>query len=203
MGQIAMPTAPCPETVVESLRAHLGDDFRKVEVVSGQTRVTIDRRALVSALKFLKRHEECPFEQLSDVTAADLSQLPNFDAETDDRFVVMYVLFSMSKRTRLILRCPVPESDPTIETSLHAYKTGVWTEREVYEMFGIRFVGHPNLKRLLTPDYFDAEQQYPLRKDYPLRGIGDRYNFPVYDPAEELDMSRFGYHQENNDDNKK
>lgn len=183
--------------MVDALKSHLGDAFLNVEVINGQTRVTIAREANVKALKFLKHLAECPFEQLSDVTAADLSALPTFDADADARFVVMYVLFSMSKRARLVLRCPVPEDDCRIATSLGAYKTGIWTEREVYEMFGIRFDGHPNLKRLLTPDYFDEEQQHPLRKDYPLRGIGDRYNFPVYDPAEELDLSRFGYDREN------
>ncbi|MGE3854177.1 MAG: NADH-quinone oxidoreductase subunit C [Planctomycetota bacterium] len=189
-----MRYTPVPQTLIDSIKAHLGDAFVKSETVQGQSRVTIKRDAVRKALTFLKTHRDIPFEQLSDVAGADLDQLPGRDDEAgEDRFLIWYLLTSMSKNQRLVLRTTVPEDDAKVESAYVVYKSAAWCEREAWEMFGIDFVGHPDLRRLLTPDYFDENNQHPLRKDYPLKGIGDRYNFPVYDPATELDLTRFGY----------
>jgi NADH-quinone oxidoreductase subunit C len=70
----------------------------------------------------------------------------------------------------------VNDPDPVLPTVYHLWRAADWLEREVFDMFGIRFEGHPDLRRLLLPDEFEA---YPLRKDYPLKGRGERHNFPV------------------------
>ena len=180
--------------MIDALRHTFGERVTEVAEVQGQSRVTVERSVVREVLAFLKRYEACPFEMLSDISAHDQSQLPAGLAG-QPRFVVWYTLTSLSQRARLVLRVLVAEEDCSIDSSWGVYKTGKWTEREVYEMFGIRFIGHPDLRRLLTPDYFDEEEQYPLRKEYPLRGIGDRYAFPVYDPESELDMSKYGFDQ--------
>jgi NADH-quinone oxidoreductase subunit C len=187
-----MLRSSCPDSVIAALQREFGSAVGEIDEINGQQRVTLDRSVIRRALELLKTLPDAPFEMLSDVTAADLSDLPGRDEEAP-RFVVMYVLQSMSGGRRVVLRCEVPESDPVVDSAYPVYKSAIWMEREVYEMFGIRFADHPDLRRLLTPDYFDDENQHPLRRDYPLRGTGDRYNFPVWDPDAELDLSRFGY----------
>ena len=184
-----MRAKPCPAEVIEALQQEFREAVLSQVEVNGQTRITVAREKIRDILAFLKHLDVCPFEMLSDITAHDQIQLK----PDEPRFVVMYTLTSLTHNRRLVLRALVPEEDCRIDSSWGIYKTGKWTEREVYEMFGIRFEGHPNLKRLITPDYFDEEEQYPLRKEYPLRGIGDRYAFPVYDPEKELDLSKFGF----------
>lgn len=197
-----MPVKPCPPTIVTALAERFGPGvIWKIHDECGQTQITVDPDAIIEILKFLKELEICPFEQLSDITAIDLSAMPGFDPETGRRFVVCYNVYSMTRNVRLFLRAPLhdPAADgspdlPEIKSTWGVYKSGFYTEREVYEMYGIRFLGHPNHKRLLTPEYFDeAPAQYPLRKDYPLRGRGDRGEFPVYDPEEELNLTRYGF----------
>jgi NADH-quinone oxidoreductase subunit C len=76
---------------------------------------------------------------------------------------------------RLVVKAGVDEPDPTLPTVVHLWPGANWMEREVYDMFGITFSGHPDLRRILMPEEFTA---FPLRKDYPLRGRGERHNFP-------------------------
>jgi NADH-quinone oxidoreductase subunit C len=75
----------------------------------------------------------------------------------------------------LIVKAGVDLPDPSLPTAVRLWPGADWMEREVFDMFGIRFVGHPDLRRILMPEEFTA---YPLRKDYPLRGRGERHNFP-------------------------
>ena len=82
---------------------------------------------------------------------------------------------------RLLLRVFVNEPDLDVPSATPLWEGANWMEREVFAMFGIRFVGHPDLRRILMPEEFTA---YPLRKDYPLQGRGERHNFPVITRAE-------------------
>ena len=191
-----MPTTrqavPCPPDVLDALRAEFPDALRATPiVVHGLTRVLVEREHLVPTLAWLKAHEACPFAMLSDLTAVDYAELS--EPPHAERFATIYNLLSLSDSARLILSCPIPEDDATVPTASGVYPGANWLEREVYDLFGIRFAGHPDLTRILCPDYFDEQQQHPLRKEYPLRGHGDRSHFPVYDPDEELDLSRFNY----------
>ena len=93
-----------------------------------------------------------------------------------DRFGVVYSLLSVSKGHRLWAKCFVNDPDPEVPSVTGIWWGADWLEREVYDMFGVRFSGHPDLRRILTWDGFEA---HPLRKDYPLRGRGERQDFEV------------------------
>ena len=94
---------------------------------------------------------------------------------TRARFEVHYVLRNLETRERLVVKAGVDDPDPTLPSAVPLWPGADWMEREVFDMFGIRFEGHPDLRRILMPEEFAA---YPLRKDYPLRGRGERHNFP-------------------------
>jgi NADH-quinone oxidoreductase subunit C len=91
------------------------------------------------------------------------------------RFEVHYVLRNTETRERLVVKAGVDDPDPALPSAVPLWPGADWMEREVFDMFGIRFTGHPDLRRILMPDEFTA---YPLRKDYPLRGRGERHNLP-------------------------
>ena len=94
---------------------------------------------------------------------------------TRARFEVHYVLRNLDTSERLVVKVGVDDPDPSLPSAVPLWPGADWMEREVFDMFGIRFHGHPDLRRILMPEEFAA---YPLRKDYPLRGRGERHNFP-------------------------
>src|SRR5262249_54680848 len=121
-------------------------------------------------LRLLK--DECGCDMLIDITAADYMNYPN----AKDRFGVMYCLLDTQSGERFVVKTHLNEPDLNLPSAFPLWKGADWMEREVYDMYGIVFEGHPDLRRLLMPDEFTA---YPLRKDYPLRGKGERHNFQV------------------------
>jgi NADH-quinone oxidoreductase subunit C len=133
-----------------------------------QTRVRVPRESLFAALKFLR--DERKFDLLVDVTCVDY--LAFRDAE--DRFGLVYLLASTDTNERLTVRCYLNEPDLNVPSAVPLWEGANWMEREVYDMFGITFDGHPDLRRILLPDEFTA---FPLRKDYPMQGRGERHNF--------------------------
>jgi NADH-quinone oxidoreductase subunit C len=133
-----------------------------------QTRVRVPREVLGAALRFLR--DERKFDLLVDITCVDYLAF----RDADDRFGLVYLLASTDTNERLTVRCYVNEPDLTVPSAVPLWEGANWMEREVYDMFGIRFDGHPDLRRILLPDEFTA---YPLRKDYPMQGRGERHNF--------------------------
>lgn len=97
------------------------------------------------------------------------------------RFEVHYVLLNPDSQERLVLKVGVDDPNPTIPSAVPLWMGADWMEREIFDMYGIRFEGHPDLRRILMPEEFAA---FPLRKDYPLRGRGERHNFPRLTRAE-------------------
>jgi NADH-quinone oxidoreductase subunit C len=128
-------------------------------------------------LKCLQAFKAAGFDQLTDLTAVDLLEY----AGATDRFEVVYCLLNAESGLRLIAKTYLNEPDLTIPSATSVWFGADWLEREVYDMYGILFDGHPNFKRLLLPDEF---QSFPLRKDYPIKGRGERHNFPVVTRAE-------------------
>ena len=124
------------------------------------------------ALKILRG--DFGFSVLVDLTALDLS---GSTGEHPERFCVVYHLRHGADGARLRLKAWVSEEEPEIASVVKLWPGADWPEREVFDMFGIRFRGHPNLVRILTPDTYTG---HPLRKDYPLRGRGERDDFPKY-----------------------
>ena len=104
----------------------------------------------------------------------DLCRLPAYRDATD-RFGLVYLLANTLTNERITLRVFLNEPDLTVASATPLWEGANWLEREVWDMFGIRFDGHPDLRRLLMPEEFTA---HPLRKDYPLQGRGERHNFP-------------------------
>jgi NADH-quinone oxidoreductase subunit C len=125
---------------------------------------------LTEVLSVLK--SECGFAMLAELGATDYQGYPG---RTRARFEVHYVLRNFDRRERVVVRVGVEDPDPSLPSAVPLWPGADWMEREIFDLFGIRFSGHPDLRRILMPEEFTA---YPLRKDYPLRGRGERHNFP-------------------------
>ena len=141
----------------------------------GDTRVVVGRERLAEVMEFLK--ESGGFDLLADVTCVDYL---NYRGATD-RFGLVYLLANTITNERLTVRCFVNEPDLCVPSLVPLWAGANWLEREVYDMFGIVFDGHPDLRRILMPEEFTA---FPLRKDYPLQGRGERHNFPRLERSE-------------------
>jgi NADH-quinone oxidoreductase subunit C len=144
---------------IAKLRGRLGDAVGATSEFRGEHTVPVDRARIAEACRFLK--QECGFDMLTDLSGVD-----NFGE--DPRFQVEYLLYAIAHRCRLRLRVRVPEDDLIVDSVAGIWRTADWHEREAYDMFGIRFRGHPNLKRILM---WDGYPHYPLRKDFPLAGV--------------------------------
>ncbi len=158
-----------------ALLQEFGADAFTVSPFRDNRRVIVPRERVFAVLRFLK--EKLGFDLLAELTAADYLKYP----DARDRFGVMYVLVNTATGERAIVKTYLNEPELALPSAFALWKGADWLEREVYDMFGIVFEGHPDLRRILMPEEFTA---YPLRKDYPLRGRGERHNFPVITRAE-------------------
>lgn len=134
--------------------------------------IRVEPGRLLEVMKCLRDDERTKFEQLIDLTCVDYLNFP----DAADRYGVIYSLLSLTHGHRLWVKCFVNDPSPKVPSICSIWKGAEWMEREVFDMFGVVFDGHPDLRRILTWDSFEA---YPLRKDYPLRGKGERENYPV------------------------
>lgn len=150
-----MSTALTP--VQEFLAERLGPDALDAHAFRGDATVVVARERVVDVLRWL-REEPWRFEVLTDLTAWD--RYP-----TEPRFEVVYHLLSLRRRERLRVKTRVPGDDPTLPSAVSVFAGANWFEREVWDLFGVRFTGHPNLVRILMPDDWEG---HPLRRDYPL-----------------------------------
>lgn len=145
----------------------------------GDTQIIVPKANLIEVVSFLKSEPELNYNMLSDVSAVDYL---NFSGSPKDgRYGVVYIFNSINQNggegtPRLILRVFLNEGDPEVDSLVPLYAGAEWLEREVYDMFGIRFRNHPDLRRILTWDGFKA---HPLRKDYPITGRGEREQYPI------------------------
>jgi NADH-quinone oxidoreductase subunit C len=137
-------------------------------------RFVVPTARVFGVLEFLKRNG---FDMLVEVTAVDYLE---YEGATD-RFGLVYVVLNTTTGERLIVKTFLNPPDLDVPSACSLWTGANWLEREVFDMFGIVFTGHPDLRRILMPDEFTA---FPLRKDYPLKGRGERHNFPVITRAE-------------------
>lgn len=144
---------------VEKLKAKNAEWVVEVVDAHGEVTVTVPRYAIVDACRFLKVTEQ--FDMLADLCGGDRGP------EEDPRFEVNYHLFSTKHYNRLRLKVLLSEDDAHVATVTQLWKTADWHERETYDLVGVIFDGHPDLRRILLPSDFDG---HALRKDYPLRG---------------------------------
>ncbi len=136
--------------------------------------------AVPEIARFLHDDPDSSFDMLSDMLAVDYP-------EDEDRFEVIYLLKSLPRNHRLRLKARLPEDHPTIPTVTTVWKGANFLEREVYDLMGITFAGHPDLRRILMPE--DYDEGYPLRKDFPTEGRGWRSTFPFLPRLDEQDAS--------------
>ena len=150
---------------IQELKTQLGDAMGESKpALDGIPTVEVKPTAIINALKFLHDHPDGGFDLLTDLTAIDWLKYP----ETGERFEVVYLVCSTKANQRLRLKCRISELDPRIESAVSVYKAAEWLEREVYDLFGIRFDGHPDLRRIMLWEDFEG---HPLRKDFPTRGL--------------------------------
>ena len=154
-----------------SLSRVLGNETFTSNRFRDNVRVFLAPGQLIPALTALR--DELGF-RLLEVGGVDYLDYPRRAADKP-RFEVHYVLLNPDSHERLILKVGVNDPDPTIPSAVPLWRGADWMEREVFDMYGIKFEGHPDLRRILMPEEFAA---FPLRKDYPLRGRGERHNFP-------------------------
>lgn len=145
------------EEIAQIIRDRIGDDAI-VEVHEGsmQETITLDKNFLVPVFELLRGAEMTYFDNLSCITGIDLGPEEN-------RMGVVYHLYSIPYGYRVTFKVFIDRETPIVPTLVHVWKTADWMEREVYDMYGIVFEGHPDLRRILLPADWEG---YPLRKDY-------------------------------------
>jgi NADH-quinone oxidoreductase subunit C len=160
--QAATNDAPQESPLVAALRASHPEWISEVIEAFGETTIVVPRESIAEACSFYKTTPGLEFTMLVDLCGVDRGP------EEDPRFEVNYHLFSTTKFHRLRLKVLLSEDDPRVPTVTTVWRTANWHERETWDMFGIRFEGHPDLRRILLPDDW---QGHALRKDFPLRGF--------------------------------
>jgi NADH-quinone oxidoreductase subunit C len=130
---------------------------RETHARLGDATALVEASRLVELMRFLRDDADCAFDMLTDLTAVDY-------LGEQQRFEVVYHLYSVGKNRRLRVKARVPESAAEIDTLCELWPSANWMEREVWDLYGIRFRGHPDLRRILLYEEF---QGHPLRKDYP------------------------------------
>ncbi|MBI2540530.1 MAG: NADH-quinone oxidoreductase subunit C [Deltaproteobacteria bacterium] len=144
---------------ISYLRARLGGKILDSHAFRGDDTIVVAREELREIFRFLKEDPQIDLSFLTDITAVD------YLGRKSPRFEVVYHLYSLKAGHRLRVKVPVPQEDPAVDSLVPLWKGANWLEREVWDMFGIRFRGHPDLRRVLLYEEFEG---HPLRKDYPV-----------------------------------
>ena len=142
-----------------------------------QFSIIVPKQYLMEVAKELRDNPETKFEQCIDITAVDWLTKPF-------RYEVVIFLYSLTYKNRIRIKVPIEEKNPECPSVTSLWESANWYERETFDMYGIKFIGHPFLRRFYMPeDYNDPETGepiYPLRKDYPLMGVPDALPLPPY-----------------------
>jgi NADH-quinone oxidoreductase subunit C len=149
--------------ILARLRGRLGARVLETHEHRGDHTAVVARDGLLEALRFCRDDDQLKFDLLMDVTAVDYLKFPG--REDGPRFDVVYHLYSVPYNHRVRLKVPVEQDAASVPTATGLWPIANWLEREVWDMFGIRFDGHPDLRRLLLYEEFVG---HPLRKDYPI-----------------------------------
>ena len=142
-----------------TVNSGLTTTIKKSEINFDQLFIDVDIENIISTILFLKTNEKCRFKQLIDITAVDYP-------EKEERFKIVYLLLSHEKNLRIVINSHINEK-VVVPSITKIFPSANWMEREVFDMYGISFKDHPDLRRILTDYGFEG---YPLRKDFPLTG---------------------------------
>lgn len=146
------------QLTVDKLQATFSDAVLGVAEFRGQTMVRVRKQDLLPVMQFLRDDVDLQYNMLTNLCGVDW-------IEEDERFEVVYHLLSIPNRDRICIKVRAAEADPTVPSVVGVWPTANWHEREVYDMFGVVFEGHPDLRRILMPADWEG---HPLRKDYDL-----------------------------------
>jgi len=168
--------------IEKRLRSSFGEAIVSVDEINGQTSIEVKCERIVEVCKLLK--EEFKFNYLSDLCGADMLNFEDLSARKaylaiehgnppksvshEDRFLVIYQLTSLENKERLRLKVKVDGDNPVCPSVTSVFKAANWSEREAFDMYGIEFEGHPDLRRIYMPEEYE---HHPLRKDFPLMGV--------------------------------
>lgn len=149
------------EKILEKLRAYSKESILTTSEFRGDPVVTVRKNDIVKVCQYLRDDEDLDFDSIRDIVGIDMYR-------PEDRFEVVYNLYSLKNKYRLFLKVLVDEQDLKVPTIIGIWRGADWMERETFDMFGIVFEGHPDLRRIYMPEEFEY---YPLRKEFPLMGI--------------------------------
>lgn len=154
--------------VLPRLVEHFGEGMIEATEHRGELSVRVPRQDLVEVVRFLRDEPELRFNMLKDVCAVDWNR-------RNDRFELIYNLWSLEQNMRLRVKCFTQEKDPHVDSLTGLFTSADWYERETYDMHGIIFDNHPDLRRMYMPEDFvdphSGEPLYPLRKEFPMMGV--------------------------------
>lgn len=157
------------DRTLTTLASTLGDGVFSVSRFRDDVRLHVPPARLVELMRALR--DQCGFAMLAELNGIDYLGYPG---RTRPRFEVTYGLLNLDTSERIWVKAALDGPNPELASMVPLWPGADWMEREVFDMYGITFAGHPDPRRILMPDEFTA---YPLRKDYPLRGRGERHNF--------------------------
>ncbi len=164
-----------PLEIVEKLKDKFSSEIVSVSQFRDQVAVSLKPDRIEDICRFLHDDPDIYMDYLADLCGVDYP-------DRKDRFEVVYNLFSIKHRHRLIIKALLPENSLSVDSVVPVWNTANWHEREVCDMYGIVFNGHPDLRRILMPEDWDG---FPLRKDYPLKGPDDS-EYKGFEEAKEL-----------------
>lgn len=176
------PTDPAEHPAVLAVRESFPEAFVDATNFRDEMTIRVHHASLRDVVQFLRDDSRLRYNQLSDLTAVDMLRLRD-----DPRFDVVVQLYSIPNRKRLRVKAGFNDGE-AVPSMVPLYQGADWLERECYDMFGVVFEGHPDLRRMLLPD--DWEEGHPLRKDYPLRGYREYVQPGFENPAPRV-RSRF------------
>ena len=153
-----------PLQIAKMIEEKFADQVLGTAAYAGQISVSLKKDRIRDVCLYLRGEPALRMDHLADLTAVDYSAYPG---DTGPRFEVVYNLISTVHRHRIRLKVRVSDEDPRIDSVSSVWQTANWHERETYDLMGIRFDGHPDLRRILMPDDWEG---HPLRKEYPLKG---------------------------------
>jgi NADH-quinone oxidoreductase subunit C len=150
-----------PLQVAERLKESFPEEVLSIDEFRGQVHVTVRKNKILEIAKYLNEEPELNFDYLRDLCGVD------YLGKKNPRFEVVYQLFSHKHKHMIRLKAQVPEEGCSIKSVVSVWKAADWNERECYDLFGIKFEGHPDHRRILLPEDWEG---HPLRKDYPVEG---------------------------------
>jgi len=166
--EVNIPMEAMNEKVIEKLKRKYPDAVLKANEFRDELTIIIPKERIVEVCRFMKEDDELAFDFLADLCGIDMDT-------SENRFGVIYNLYSLKNKHRIRLKTFAEEEHPKVPTVTGIWGTANWHEREAYDMFGIIFEGHPDLRRMYMPEEFEY---HPLRKEFPLMGIPGSLDLP-------------------------